>query len=109
MNTILNKETIIGLIIGLVSPWLILPLVWFLLGASHNTSVEYEYLQFKLFDYTKSRHLSLALIPNLLWFYFFLNREKYLIVRGIILAMLLFAPYMLYVYFFAEPLGTSLG
>ena len=109
MKSFLSKETLYGLLIGGVSPWICLPIIWFLLGLYHGTSLKYEYVQFDLFDYIKSRHLSLALISNLLWFYFFLNRESYLIVRGIILAMLLYAPYMIYVYFFSEPLGINIG
>ena len=103
------KETLLGLAIGLIAPWVCLPIVWFLLSLGHNTSIEYEFLQFKLFDYTRSRHLSLALISNMLWFYLFLNREKYLVSRGMILAMLLYAPYMIYVYFFTESIATQLG
>lgn len=109
MRQFFSKQTFLGLLIGLIAPWLCLPLVWFLLSLGHETSVEYEYLQFKLFDYSRSRHLSLALISNLLWFYLFLNREKYLISRGMILAMLLYAPYMIYVYFFTESIGTQIG
>jgi hypothetical protein len=44
-----------------------------------------------------SRYLSLGLIGNLAWFYFFLNREQYFHTRGIIFGMLLYAPYMIYV------------
>jgi hypothetical protein len=39
----------------------------------------------------------LGLIPNLAWFYLFLNREKYAYTRGIIFGMLLYAPFMVYV------------
>ncbi|MBM3160097.1 MAG: hypothetical protein FJZ66_02085 [Bacteroidetes bacterium] len=55
-------------------------------------------LQFELSDTIKSKHLSLGLISNLIWFYYFLNREKYLITRGLILGMLVYAPFMVYIF-----------
>ncbi|MBM3418115.1 MAG: hypothetical protein FJY17_04225 [Bacteroidetes bacterium] len=98
MSDFFSKQTLIGLLIGLVSPFVFLPVVWFFLGQSQNYTFEYMKLQFELSDTIKSKHLSLALISNLIWFYYFLNKEKYLITRGLILGMLVYAPFMVYIY-----------
>jgi hypothetical protein len=99
MRSFYSKETLMGILIGLVSPLIFLPLVWFILGQAQHVSVQYMWLQFDMNDMIKSKHLSLALISNLIWFYYFLNREKYMVTRGLILGMLVYAPYMLYIFF----------
>ncbi len=98
MSSFFTKQTLIGVLIGFFSPVVFLPLVWFILGQAQNSSLEYMKLQFEMSDIIKSKHLSLALISNLIWFYYFLNKEKYLITRGLILGMLVYAPFMLYIF-----------
>ena len=98
MRSFFSKETLLGLAIGLISPLVFLPVVWFILGQAQNVSIQYAWLQFEANDMIKSKHLSIALISNLIWFYYFLNKEKYMITRGLILGMLAYAPYMLYVF-----------
>jgi len=98
MSNFFTKQTLIGMLIGLVSPMVFLPIIWFILGQAQNSSWEYMKLQFEMSDMIKSKHISLALISNLIWFYYFLNKEKYLITRGLILGMLIYAPFMLYIF-----------
>ncbi|MFM7473940.1 MAG: hypothetical protein ACKO00_08520 [Crocinitomicaceae bacterium] len=100
MSNFFTKKTLIGMLIGLVSPLVFLPIIWFILGQAQNSSWEYMKLQFEMSDMIKSKHISLALISNLIWFYYFLNKEKYLITRGLILGMLIYAPFMLYIFIY---------
>lgn len=92
-----TKENSLGLLIGLLSPLIFLPLVLFIIAQSQHVNFEHVWHQISEFPEFRSKYLSLALIGNLLWFYLFLNREKYGYTRGIIIGMLLYAPYMIYV------------
>jgi hypothetical protein len=47
----------------------------------------------------RSKIISIAIISNLIWFYLSLNREKWGLAMGIIVATMLFLPYILYVNF----------
>lgn len=92
-----NKSFFVGLAIGTLSPLILLPIIVFVLAQSYGQSFEYLWKQTLNYQNFMSRYLSLALIGNLAWFYFFLNRERYFHTRGIIFGMLLYAPYMIYV------------
>jgi hypothetical protein len=92
-----NTSFFIGLTIGVISPLLLLPIIVFILSQSYGQSFSYLWDQTLHFQEFMSRYLSLGLIGNLAWFYFFLNREQYFHTRGIIFGMLLYAPYMIYV------------
>ena len=92
-----TKETTFGWLIGFISPLVFLPAVLFILAKSSGSTFEYFWMQFQYFPEFRSKYLSLALISNLLWFYFFLNREKYEYTKGIILGLLCYAPYMVYI------------
>lgn len=100
MKIALKKEHFIGFGIGIASPLLFLPIVLFILSLIKDNSFVYTWDQFISFPEFTSKYISLALISNLLWFYIFLNREKYELVRGIIFAMLCFIPFMIYVNLF---------
>ena len=89
----------IGLIIGVIFPFLALPLVVFLLSQVENLSFDYLWEQFLNLSVVKSKYISLSLIFNLLFFYFFLNKEKYDLAKGIIAGTILYFPYILYVNF----------
>ncbi|MEI8116770.1 MAG: hypothetical protein WCH03_04470 [Flavobacteriia bacterium] len=93
----ITKEHILGFLIGVLSPIIFLPIIVFILSQSRQT--EFSYLWSQVNDSVEylSRYLSLGLIPNLLWFYLFLNKEKYAYTRGIIFGMLIYAPFMVYV------------
>ena len=91
-----TREHAIGLLIGVVSPLVFLPVVLLILSFAQNTSFNYLWDQVVQFPEYRSKYISLALISNLVWFYLFLNREKYNYSYGIILGMIVFVPYMIY-------------
>ncbi|MEJ6686601.1 MAG: hypothetical protein QNK70_04920 [Crocinitomicaceae bacterium] len=94
-----NKELLFGTLIGILTPILFLPILIYFLSLSKGLNFEVIWSQISSHNINTSKYLSLAMIVNLLWFYFFLNREKYHYTRGIILGMLCFGPYMIYIYF----------
>lgn len=94
-----NKQFFIGLAIGALSPLVCLPIIVFVLAQSYGQSFLYLWHQTLNFPDFLSRYLSLGLIGNSAWFYYFLNREKYFQTRGIVFGMLLYAPFMIYVNF----------
>ena len=95
-----NKELLIGTLIGILTPILFLPVLIFFISLSKGIDFEVIWSQISNNNMNTSKYLSLAMIVNLLWFYYFLNREQYHLTRGIILGMICFAPYMVYIYFF---------
>ena len=95
-----TRKTTYGLLIGISSPFVFMPIILFVLSQSqYATFSSYWDLAWSKPNYT-SKYLSLGLISNLLWFYLFLNREKYDYTRGIILGMLCFVHFMIYVNLF---------
>jgi|TARA_B110000305_G_scaffold126314_1_gene141531 hypothetical protein len=94
-----NKELLLGTLIGIITPILFLPVLIYCLSLSNGLTFDIVWTQISNNNMNTSKYLSLAMIVNLLWFYFFLNKEKYHHTRGIILGMLCFAPYMIYIYF----------
>ncbi len=95
-----NARIAVGTAIGALSPLLLIPATIAVLAWSQD--FYFSQLWSKLFIDIKvqSKFLSLSIIPNLLWFYFFLNRERYDIARGIILGSALFLPYIIYINLF---------
>ena len=100
MKAILNKGFLVGLLVGIINPLLFLPLLVY--GMSINDGYSFNVLWDQILENTMdtSKYVSLALISNLLWFYYFLNRERYYHTRGIILGMICYTPYMIYIYYF---------
>jgi tryptophan-rich sensory protein len=92
-----NRENTLGLLIGFTSPIVFLPIVLLIMSISSGVSFEYFWSQFKYYSEFQSKYLSLAMISNLIWFYIFLNRDKYEYTKGIIIGLLLYAPYMIYI------------
>lgn len=87
------NTAIIGLIAGLIFPILGIMVLYLFWGdgnlpkyASMFTSINYPSAMER-----SSKVVSLAMIANLIPFYFFLNKKKYLVTRGIIIASILFA------------------
>lgn len=94
-----NKQLLLGTLIGVATPILFLPILVYILSLSKGISFDVVWDQISNHNLNTSKYLSLSLIVNLFWFYYFLNREKYHQTRGIILGMICFAPYMVYIYF----------
>ncbi|MDO7613500.1 MAG: hypothetical protein MUQ75_04615, partial [Crocinitomicaceae bacterium] len=96
----LNSQFFVGLFIGIISPLFFLPIMLYLISVYDGYSFSILWNQFLENNIDSSKYLSLALIGNLIWFYLFLNKEKYYHTRGIIMGMLFYAPYMVYIYYF---------
>lgn len=92
-----SRESSLGLIIGIISPLVFLPIVLLVLSQAFDSNFSYFWDQVVCFPEFRSKYLSLALISNLLWFYLFLNKGKYEYTKGIILGLLCYTPYMIYV------------
>ncbi len=86
-----------GLLIGLISPLLVVPLIILLYALIKDFYFIQLWNKFVNNPLTAGKFISLAIILNLLWFYLFLNREKYPFAMGIILGTILYLPYILYV------------
>ena len=96
----ITREGLMGYGNGLLLPVIVLPLVRLILSLVYSYDFSYFWHQFIQNTQYTSKYLSLACIPNLIWFYMFLNREKYSIARGIILATLTLVPFAIYANFF---------
>tara|TARA_B100001057_G_scaffold376489_2_gene381656 strand:- start:5959 stop:6264 length:306 start_codon:yes stop_codon:yes gene_type:complete len=95
-----NRQLLFGTLIGILTPILFLPILVYFLSLSKDMEFGVVWSQISDNNVNTSKYLSLSIIVNLLWFYYFLNKEQYHLTRGIILGMICFAPYMVYTYFF---------
>lgn len=93
----ITKKHIIGYCLGIITPILSLPLVLLVLTFAFDYEFKFFWNQFVNYPEFTSKYLSLSCIPNLILFYYFLNREQYQITRGIILATMSIVPYAIYV------------
>jgi hypothetical protein len=95
-----NKQLLYGTLLGVFTPILFLPVLVYFLSLSKGMDFDVVWSQISTNNMNTSKYLSLSMIVNLIWFYYFLNKEQYHLTRGIILGMICFAPYMVYIYFF---------
>lgn len=96
----LNKRMIAGWIIGMLVPLICVPLVIALLSWADSTrTFNILWDEFAGSTIKQSKIVSLAVIPNLAVFYFFLNRERYDLAKGIIIGSACFLPFILYANF----------
>jgi len=86
-----------GLLVGIFSPLVFVPLVILLLAWARNYSFGEIWDMFVLSTQTMSKVISLAIISNLLWFYIFINRNNYGLAMGIILGTIAYLPFIVYV------------
>ncbi|MFN5911639.1 MAG: hypothetical protein ACK45H_09920 [Bacteroidota bacterium] len=89
----------LGLIIGILSPMLFIPLVILFLAWVENFLFAQLWYKFTADPMVRAKIVSIAIISNLIWFYLFLNREKWDIARGIIVGTIVYLPYIVYVNF----------
>ena len=94
-----TKNHTYGLIIGIISPLIFIPLVILMLSWIENFQFSQLLSKFMDASIVRSKIISIAIISNLIWFYLSLNREKWGLAMGIIVATMLFLPYILYVNF----------
>lgn len=100
MNLKWNAKNTVGLLIGIASPFVILPITMAIIAWTQNYYFSQLMYKFSINTVLQSKLISLSIIPNLLWFYLFLNKERYSIARGIIIGSALFLPYMAYINLF---------
>jgi hypothetical protein len=91
-----NERKTAGLIIAIVSPLVFIPLTLLILSFVYGYPYKYMWNQLMYSAIAQGKYLSLSIIPNLLWFYICLNKERYDLVRGIIIGTALYVPLILY-------------
>jgi hypothetical protein len=96
----LTKHHVLGIIIGLASPLIFIPIVIFVFSLIQNYEFGRLWSDFKRFDAMQVKVITVSLLSNLIWFYRTLNKEFFNVGRGIIIGTLLFSPYIVYVKFF---------
>lgn len=89
-----------GLLLGIITPLLVIPLVIFIIALSQDYYFEYLWNKFTLSGPYRIKIMTISIIANLVWFYLFLNKERYNIAMGVILGSICFAPYIVYIKFF---------
>jgi len=89
-----------GLFIGIITPLVFIPVVIFVITWLQNYYFEQLWHKFTLNNQYHIKIITISIISNLIWFYFFLNKERFNIAMGVILATIAFAPYILYIKFF---------
>lgn len=92
-----NIRVTVGMIIGLLSPVILIPLTIAVIAWAQNFYFSVLWSKFFSDLAVMSKLLSLSIIPNLIWFYVFLNKERYDLARGIIIGSALHLPFILYV------------
>jgi hypothetical protein len=92
-----NIRLTAGTVIGAVSPLLIIPLTILVIALTQNFYFEQLWHKFTLDTIIQSKFISLSIIPNLAWFFLFLNKERYDIARGIIIGSACHLPYIVYI------------
>jgi hypothetical protein len=88
-----------GLLVGLISPFVFIPIVIFIMAWLQNYSFDTIWYKFTNGVVFRGKYLSISCISNLLWFYMSLNREKYNFAMGVILGTICYLPYILYINF----------
>ena len=89
-----------GLLLGVITPLVFVPIVMGLLTWIQNYDFHYLWHKFGLNNPYRIKIITISIIANLGWFYIFLNRERYNLAMGVILGSLFYAPYIIYVKFF---------
>tara|TARA_B110000046_G_scaffold25258_1_gene24666 strand:- start:1489 stop:1791 length:303 start_codon:yes stop_codon:yes gene_type:complete len=92
--TVRYNKIITGLILGLVGPW-IGAFVFYLFMFNHKTIGGF----IKMIVNNSSTHaplLSVSLIFNLIFFYLFLRQGMYRAANGVIMAVFIYAPFVIY-------------
>lgn len=92
-----NVRVTAGMVIGALSPLVIVPLTMLIIAWAQNFYFSVLWSKFFSDLAIMSKFISLSIIPNLVWFYVFLNKERYDLARGIIIGSALHLPFILYV------------
>ena len=89
-----------GLLLGIVTPLLVVPLLILFLSWVQDYDFSYLWHKFTANGPYRIKMITLSIIANLFWFYFFLNRSKWGFAMGVILGSIALAPYIIYIKFF---------
>lgn len=89
-----------GLLLGLFTPLIFVPIVMFLIGWAQDYDFSLLWSKFILSTPYRIKILTISIIANLIWFYVFLNREKWNLAMGVIVGTIIYAPYIVYIKFF---------
>ena len=95
-----SREHMIGVAFGILTPIVFIPLVVYLWAVWQDYTFEYMWREFRYFPNPRIKMITISIIFNLIWFYRFLNKEKWQRAMGVILGSLAFAPYIIYIKFF---------
>lgn len=95
-----TREHTIGIFFGLLTPFLLLPLVIWFMAMYNDYTYSFMWEQFMHMYNPQIKCLTLSIIGNLFWFYRFLNKENWNRAMGVILGSIAFAPYIIYIKFF---------
>lgn len=96
-----SKQHTYGLILGILTTLIAIPLVIFILAKFQNYTFENLWYNFINHAREKARILSLASIANLIWFHRSLGKENFSFTSGVILATILNLALSVYFKFFA--------
>lgn len=99
LNWTWNIKRTVGLLIAVLTPVIAIPATIALIAWAQNFYFIQLWSQFIDSKDITSKFISLSIIPNLGWFYLFLNKERYDIARGIIIGSALYLPVVLYLKF----------
>lgn len=89
----------IGLLIGLITPLIFAPIVLYIIKLTQGYYWEQMWFKFTLNTAYQIKIITIANIANLIWFYYFLNKENWNRGRGVIIASLVYALYVVYIKF----------
>lgn len=92
-----NIRNTVGAVIGAISPLLFVPITIGIISYLQNFYYSLLWSKFFTDINLQCKFISLSIIANLVWFYLFLNRERYDLARGIIVGSALYLPYIFYV------------
>lgn len=91
----ITKEFAFGVLVGLISPFVFLPLVIQLMVWIEHHQFSLLWDQFFIDRSAHTKLLSMSIVSNLIWFYLALN-NRINFSRGVLIASLLFVPYVLF-------------
>jgi hypothetical protein len=88
------------MLLGIITPIIVVPLLILILSWVQDYDYSFLWRKFVYNSPYRVRMITLSIIANLFWFYYFLNRSKWDYGRGVIIGSIAFAPYIIYIKFF---------
>ena len=95
-----TRQHLLGIVLGIVTPLLLVPFVLLILSWLQDYYYEVVWNKFVYNSHYQIRIITISAIANLFWFYYFLNRKRYAAGWGVIMGSAALAPYVIYVKFF---------